>query len=198
MTTFSDDNMAVADVYAESLLAVADAKGTTEDVGAEFADLVAYVDRDESFASFLVSASVDEDARRGSLEKLFRGKMSDLLLNTLQVLNNRGRLHLIRQVARAVELRMEALHHQQEVLVETAMPLSDDLKTQIKQVVSERIGQEALLIEEVRPELIGGVVIHIGDLQIDGSVVSRLGRLRRRLKERATVEIHRAGQFVTE
>lgn len=190
MPTNNDELMVMADVYAEALLSAAREQGTEDEVAQEFADLVRYMDTDPSFARFMTSDTVDDDSRRASLEKLFRGRLSELLLNTLQVLNNRNRLEAVREVYRAVELRMEAKRHQQEVLVETAMPLTEDLRSLLKTRVSNYIGKEALLIEKVVPELIGGVVIHVQDVQIDASVSSRVRGLRQRFSQRAIHEIH--------
>lgn len=195
MSDKTNEMMALADVYAEALLAAADEKNAAEEVAVEFAELVGYIGGDSDFALFLAADTVDDDPRRESLEKLFRGRMSELLLNLLQVLNNRNRLHLIRQVQRCVELRMEKRHHQQEVLVETAMPLTDELRGLLKAGVGEYIGKEALLIEEVRPELIGGVVIHVDDVQIDGSVASRIRAMRQKMSLRALHEIHGGGGY---
>jgi F-type H+-transporting ATPase subunit delta len=186
----NDEIMALADVYAEALLTAAAEQGIEEQVATEFAELIAYVDKNSAFERFFIADYVDDDPRRISLEKLFRGRMSDLLLNLLQVLNNRGRLDLIREVYRGVELRMEAKNHQQEVRVETAMPLTDELRAMIKSRIGEYIGKEPLLIEQVVPELIGGVVIHVRDVQIDASVASQMQGLRQRFSERAVHEIH--------
>lgn len=189
MSGGNEEVMALADVYAESLLGAAAQRGQEDAVAAEFAELIAYMDREPDFDAFLTAESVDDDPRRVSLEKLFRGRMNDLLLNLLQVLNNRRRCGLIRTVQRCVVLRMEARHHQQEVVVQTAMPLSDELREVIRNQISERIGKKAILIEEVRPELLGGVVIRVGDLQIDGSVASHIRAMQSRLFDRATEEI---------
>lgn len=185
-----DEMRAVADVYAEALLRAADERGETEEVAAQFADLIAYMDANPDFDTFLTAASVDDDPRRASLQKLFRGKMHDLVLNLLLVMNDRFRSQLVRSVQRCVQLRMEARHHQQEVLVETAVPLTDGLRGILKEDLSRRIGREALLIEEVDPALIGGIVIHIEDEQIDGSVAMRIRTLHQKLIERAREEIH--------
>lgn len=190
MPVIRDEKLALADVYAESLIAVADEQGRTDTIAAEFADLIRYMDKNPEFATFLTADSIDDDARRESLEKMFRGKMDDLLLNLLQVLNRRRRLWLVRSIARAGQLRMQERRDQQEVIVESAIPLTDDLRQSIKDQMSRRIGREALLIERVNPELIGGVVIRVGDMQIDASVASRIAALRRKLRDRATLEIH--------
>jgi len=186
----TDQIMALADVYAEALLGAAAATRSEEEVFREFGEIVGYMDRDPAFALFLTADTVDDDPRRESLEKIFRGRINDLLLNLLQVLNNRGRLDLIREVYRCVELRMEARHDQQEVIVETAMPLSDNLRSLVKSRVGRHIGKEALLVERVAPDLIGGVVIRIKDLQIDGSIATRIRMLRERFSERAIHEIY--------
>ncbi|HOB75233.1 MAG TPA: ATP synthase F1 subunit delta [Phycisphaerae bacterium] len=195
---FDQETLGLADVYAESLLQVAAETGQVEAVAQEFGELIALMDRERDLELFLIADTVDADPRRASLEKIFRGRMSDPLLNTLQVLNNRGRLGLVRAVARCVQLRMEARRHQQEVTVRSAQPLTDSLREQIKRSVSEYIGKEALLIEEVAPELIGGLVLQIGDVQVDASVATRLQTLYRRLIERATAEVHEGQRYVVE
>jgi len=193
-----DESMALADIYAEALLAAAAERGEEEAVAREVADLMRLIEREIDLCRMLIADSVDDDPRRHSIERICRGRMSDLVVNLLQVLNNRGRLGLIRKVGRCVELRMEEKHHQQEVVVETAMPLSEEQKSAIHQVMSARIGQEAILIEQVRPELIGGVVIRYQDVQIDASVASGIGRTYRRLRERATEEIHSGRGYALE
>jgi F-type H+-transporting ATPase subunit delta len=190
MAENQEEMMAVADVYAAALLAVAEERGQADDIHAELADLVGYMGRQHEFGLFLTAESVDDDPRRASLERLFRGRMNDLLLNLLQVLNNRGRLPLLRSVHRCVALRLEEKHHQQEVIVETPMPLPDPLREAVRTHMSAWIKREAILIERVKPELLGGVVIHVGDIQIDGSVSSWLRTAQGRLFERATHEIH--------
>ena len=110
---FNEDLMTLAEVYGDALLEAADEKGQAEEVAAELADLIAFMDQEPDFAAFLSADSVDDDPRRATLEKLFRGRMNDLLLNALQVLNNRGRMGLLRAIARAVQLRMEQRHDQQ-------------------------------------------------------------------------------------
>lgn len=195
---FTEDALLLADVYASALLETAEERGEFESVAAELADLIAYMDRDSEFAQFMTADTVDDEPRRESLEKLFRGRMADLVLNMLQVLNNRRRMGLLRAVARCVQLRVEARHHQREVTVRTAAPLTAALREQVRRVVGEHIGREALLIEQVDPELIGGLVLQIGDVQVDASVDSKLRTLFRRLMERATAEIHRGELYLVE
>ena len=181
----------VADIYAHALIQTAQEQGRLEAVFEALGDLLSYMDKDRQFAGFLASDSVDSDPRALTLEKLFRGRMDDILLNFLLVLNRRDRMNLIRDIYRCCELRMEAWRHQQEVTVESATPLTDVLRKTLADQVSRYIGKEALLREQVRPELLGGVVIRVGDLRIDGSVVTKIATMRKKLSNRATMEVHR-------
>jgi len=52
------------------------------------------------------------------------------------------------------------------------------------------LGKSAILVEEVKPDLIGGIVIKVGDLRIDGSVKSRIEGVRAKLRERMSRELH--------
>jgi F-type H+-transporting ATPase subunit delta len=195
MPEYDEESLALASVYADALLEAAGERGEAEQVADELGDLVAYMDRDMSFDAFLRSAAVDDDPRRESLERLFRGRMNDVLLNCLQVMNNRWRLGLVRALQRCVQLRMEAKHNEQEVTVETAVPLTDRLRDDIKALIGSYIGKTVLLIEKVEPDLIGGMVLYINDIQIDASLTSAMKTLRQRLTDRATEEIHSGRGF---
>lgn len=190
----NDELMALADVFAEALLSAAKDQAEQEAIAGEFKDLMEAMNADAGLKGFLTSETIDDEARRAAIEK-FRGRMHDLLVNLLHVLNDRARTPLVPLIWRAVELRMEALRHQQEVRVESARPLTDELRAAIRERVGAYIGKEALLIEEVNPELIGGVIIRVDDRQIDASVASRLRTMRRRLDERSEQEIHAGRGF---
>src|SRR5204862_6969974 len=119
-TRMKDDVKAVADVYAAALLEAAREAGQQDEVVAEFADLIAYMDKNPDVDAFLTAASIKDDARHASLEKIFRGEMNDLLLNLLQVLNHRKRSRLLRAIQRQVHIHMIEQSDQQEVFVDTA------------------------------------------------------------------------------
>lgn len=190
--------MVIADLYAEALLEAARERGQEREVLADFEELVSYLDRDPDFEAFLTFSSVDDDPRRSSLEKLFRGQMNNLLLNLLQVLNNRRRGELVRPVLRCMQLRVEARHDQQEIRVQTAVPLWHEMKTAIRAVVGGWMGKTAIISEEVRPEIIGGMVIYVGDVCVDSSVAARIETMRQKLQDRIRNEMHRSADYIVQ
>ena len=197
MAELKEETMVVADLYAGAVLDAAEDAQQQRELAAQLEDLVAYVGRDRSFAQFLSAATVDPEARRASLERLFRGRMDDLLVNLLQVMNRRRRLDLVRMVSRCVQLRLEEQRQQQEVTVQTAVPLWHELRTAIERIVGTWVGKTAILVEEVRPELIGGLVVRVKDKLIDGSLRRRLQELRAKLRDRTGRALHEADRYVT-
>ncbi|NLX12353.1 MAG: F0F1 ATP synthase subunit delta [Phycisphaerales bacterium] len=190
MASGNEQNKALVKVYAEGFLSAVEDQGCLEDAVAAFDDLVDYLKKDQTFANFLMSSAIDIHQRRVTLETLFRSRLNDALLNLLQVMNIRRRLTLILQVHRRVMLRMEERKGQQEVTVQTPTPLSDTLRSLIKHKVSAWLGKEAVIIEEIRPEIIGGLILQTGDLRIDGSLAAWFQRLRKQMKSRIGHAIH--------
>ncbi len=190
MASGNDRKTALAKIYAEGFLSAVEEQGNLDEAVAAFDDLIGYMHKDQAFASFLVSSAVDIHQRRATLETIFRGRLNDALLNLLQVMNDRRRLSLVPWVHRHVVLWMEGRKGQQEVTVQTPTRLSEGLRSLIQRKVSAWLGKEAVIIEEVRPELIGGLILRTGDLRIDGSLVARIHRLRQRMKMRIGHAIH--------
>jgi F-type H+-transporting ATPase subunit delta len=56
-------------------------------------------------------------------------------------------------------------------------------------VVSELTGRQAVLVEEVDPSVLGGLIVQVGDRQFDGSLRTKLARMREHVIERGRREI---------
>ncbi len=181
--------ISIAEAYAQALLQAASGQGRPDDVRQEFGDLLEYMDRDGDFAAFLTSETVDVDARRATLERIFRGRMDDLLLNALLVLNDKRRLHIVRQVHGRYEVLLRRWRGQREVLVISAIPLDLHLRERLERALTGYTGQQVVLVEQVDSGILGGVILQIGDQRIDASVLRDLQRRRERIRQRAGEEI---------
>jgi F-type H+-transporting ATPase subunit delta len=193
-----DSAQAIGDVYARALLDAANERSQTDEIAEQFADLAAYMDRDPEFAGFMTALTIDDDVRRASLDKLFRGKMNDLLLNTLQVLNDRGRPDIVRAVHERFRILLQEQRGQVEATVRTAVPLSGELRETIRRFLGERLRREVILTVHVDPALLGGLIVQVGDRRLDASLAQQLQKLHKQLLERAGAEIHSGRRFFAE
>lgn len=182
---------ALARIYAEALLAITGPAGSSATLLAELEELTSFLDAHPDLAQVLESPLVESGARVRLLETLFRGRASDLLVDTLQVMARRGRLPLVADLARAFRTAHREREGILELEVTTAVPISAELRERMIEGASARFGKRIELRELVDPALIGGLVARAGDLKLDGSVRSDLARAGQRLRQRGSEEIHR-------
>jgi F-type H+-transporting ATPase subunit delta len=128
---------------------------------------------------------------------MFAGRLSELLLNTLHVLNNKGRLEIVAEVQR----RYHELTLEQQAIVEVqvtaAKPLSEAMRTRLQQLMESRTGSAVRLSERIDPRILGGLIVRVGDEQVDASVARQLRRFQQALVEQAEQRIY-AGENLFE
>ena len=198
MATPSDQELALARVYSAAILELAEAKGEADSLLAELLDLSAYLAKDPEFDAFFRSPMLDPEAREKSIERIFRGKASDLLVDSLQVLNRKGRLDLFRSIAETYRLSHQGLRGRAEVRVTTAVPLNKKLRARIKGLADAYTGKDAVLVETLDESILGGMIVRIGDQKLDGSITARLRKLGESLVERASRQLYGGASYVTE
>lgn len=197
MRKISDKEIALANVYADAMLTLAESQGAADPLLEELRDLAGLLDKDAELETFFSSPMIDSAVRGRSLEKVFRGRASDLFVDAIQVLNRKGRLGMFRAIAEAYRNAHETLRGRVEVHVTTAVPLSETLRASLVNTARAHTGKEPTLIEKVDQSLIGGLVVRIGDTKLDMSVARRIDRLGQMLSERASQEVHGERSYVT-
>ena len=190
MAKVDDKQIGVARVYSQSILGLAESQGQADDLLTELGEMVVFMERDEDFARFMESPLVDAGERETSLETMFRGQASDLLVDTLQILNRKGRLAILPTIYELYRQAHETLRGRVEVHIKTAVPMTDGLRDRLTETLNKVTGQEADLVEEVDENLLGGIVVRLGDRKYDGSVRYRINTLGQILHERGRQAIH--------
>lgn len=178
----------VAQVYAKGLLAAAGA--SADAVVAEFAEFVTQVlDRVPSVERVLGSTIVPMDEKLRVLERSAKGRTSGVFYNFLRVLAEHERLDLLR----AIQYEVRELHDRQRgrvrVQVQTAAPLDEAGARSLADGLRKSLGAEPILERSVDAELLGGLVLRIGDMVYDGSIASQLARVRQQMIHRSVHEI---------
>ncbi len=192
MASVDDRDLAAGRLYGRAILHLAEEQGQSESLLEELAGLVAYLDGNPEFERFLASPLVDEEERGASLERIFRGHASDLLLDSLLVINRKGRLGLLQAIAEGYRLEYRELHGLVDVRVRTAVPLSEPLRARLREALTHFTGKQPFLIERVDPALIAGLVVEVDGQKLDTSVASRLRDFGAALERRASQEIYRS------
>jgi F-type H+-transporting ATPase subunit delta len=189
-TVFDDALRRVAGVYAEALLGAAAKRQQAEEVYEEFQALVGDLFRREpQLEAFLASRAVGRDRKAEVLRQAFEGRCSEVFANFLYVLNDHDRLDALRAVAAAYRDLYEVRTGRLRVQVRSAVPLPDDQQDRLRQELREAFHKEPILETRVDPDLLGGLVVRVGDWLYDASVRTRLETIRNQLIERSSYEI---------
>lgn len=196
MATASDSEMHIGKVYGQALMDLASATGDQELLWQELAEFCGYLDMNTDFDRYLSSPMVDAGARAAALERIFRGRASDLFVNAVQVINEKGRLGSMRSIVEAYRQMLEESKDRIFVQVRTAVPLTQELRTLLISKLGGVAGREVDLEEQVEPGVMGGLIVKIRDQKYDNSVARRIRTLSDRLAERAIVESRVSERFV--
>jgi len=164
--------------------------GQADGMRQELADVAGLLDGQPEFEAFLSNPTIGSEVRQRMIEKVFRGRFSDVLVDSLQVLNRKDRLGLIRSIVNAYRLLHDELMKRIEVHVRTAVPLNEVLRAKLRAKLAAKTGKQAELVEVVDETLIGGMIVQIHDEKYDNSVLRKLLTIGRNLLDRASREIY--------
>ena len=168
--------------YAESILDLANEKQQAEAIGLELDQLRQIVDENASFREVLSNPSISAEERQGLLDRVFgSGALSPLVHNTLGVLNRKNRLGLVSEIARGYADLLEEQQGKVEVDLTVAHKLDSDQLERARKRVSEVLKRDAVVHQYVDENIIGGVIVRVGDKLIDASVRHQLAAMREQL-----------------
>jgi F-type H+-transporting ATPase subunit delta len=190
LPTYDTGAWRTATVYAEALVATAEKSGATDAVIQEFDSFVDDVlEKLPKLESVLTSGFVDEETKQAMLQKAFANRASPMFLSFLHVLVRHSRLDMLRLIHLTAHEEYDRVKNRMRVLVSTAEPLDAASEQAITQEIEHRLHLQPILDKQVRPELIGGMVLRIGDRVYDGSIATQLQRLREQMVTRSINEI---------
>ncbi|QDT74015.1 ATP synthase F1 subunit delta [Lacipirellula limnantheis] len=191
-TVFDVDAERLAGVYASAGLDAAGGIGEQEQVVNELEAIVGEVlSLDSRLQQILASVLIAAEEKVSMLDRLFQGKVSTTTLNLLKVMARHKRLSLLRDVAKVSRKLWQARSGRIPVELETANPLDATLEKEILVAFGDVLGADPIVTQRVNPDLIAGFVIRVGDRVYDGSVRTRLERMRLNMIERAVDAIQR-------
>jgi F-type H+-transporting ATPase subunit delta len=172
----------LARVYAEALLALAEQGNAADAVGTELSAVAAdVVGKNPEVAAFLASPAVTAKNKLPILGAAFGDAASELFQKFLHVLTENNRLGLLRDVSAAYQAIRDRQAGRVRVLVRSAAPLSDSQQADLRKTLADRLDKQPILTVRVEPELLGGLVVQVGDRVYDSSVRTRLESLKNTL-----------------
>ncbi|MGI9518017.1 MAG: ATP synthase F1 subunit delta [Pirellulaceae bacterium] len=198
-TVFDTDKQYLGDVYAKALLGLAQKSDNVEQVIDEVESFAVVLDALPALRATLESPRVSFAEKEKIIDKAIGGKGSKAFVNFIKVLCRNGRadcLSAVRESAR--HMHDEAIGRVRATMT-TAVAVDQHVQDKVARRLSQVLGKTVAVRSTVDPDIIGGLVVRIGDTVYDDSVTNQLKRIRVAAIGRANQEIRQAlERFVTD
>lgn len=177
-------------VYAKALLGAAEKAGQARQVLEELDSLVTDVlNQLPQLDAAFISPRLAPEEKSALIDKAFGGRMSVTLQHFLKVVAKHERLDCLRAILRAAKKLYNEMSGRVEVRLETAAPISNPMRERIVARLTQLLGREVVLTSEVNEELLGGLVVRVGDTVYDGSLAARLKQMQEVTLQRTTQQL---------
>ena len=176
-------NRTVATRYARALLDAAETADVLDGVAESFASVMELVDRKPELLRFLSGPHVSEEKKRDLLDTVFGDRIEATLSHFFRLVVEKQRMESLHEIYAEFQQQVEVRKGLRRALVTTAVPLPEDLESELATRLSALTGAKVVLRKKVDPGVVGGVCVRMGDEVIDGTLRTNLARLRARLSQ---------------
>jgi len=174
----------VAQVYARALFEVGKEHDRLDEIRDELDQFVAALNEHRQMAVFFFSPYFSTAEKKDALNRAIEGA-DPLFMNFLEALVERQRMPVIFRMRSEFERLWDEENKLLPVQITSAVALDEATVQGIGDRISERTGQKVELSSRVDPELIGGIVLRVGNVILDASIRNRLNQLRRTVAQAA-------------
>jgi F-type H+-transporting ATPase subunit delta len=170
----------IATVYARSLFEVAKEGGKLDEIREEVDEIADAVSADHELQVFFFSPYFATEEKKEGLRK-FLTDADPILLNFLDLLIDNHRMPALFRVRSILDSLWEQENDLLPVSVTSAVDLDEETVRHIGDRIGEQTGRKVQLSSTVDPDLLGGIVVRVGNSIIDASIRNRLEQLRKQV-----------------
>jgi len=174
----------VARVYAEALFEVGRDKGKLDALQQQLGQFADEVDRNRELQVFFFSPYLSTTEKQEGIERAISGAEPELT-NFLELLVDKHRMTEVFRIRREFDELWKHENRRLDVTVTSAVELDRAVVEKIGQEVERQTGEKVDLSSRVDGEILGGIVLQVGNMVLDASIRSRLEKLRKSVAQAA-------------
>ena len=173
----------VASRYAEALFQVGEDSKSTEKLYNELKAVVDIININKEFANILKSPIVSKEDKKSLITNVFGAQLDKEMLNFMKILADKDRLSLISDIEESFKTLLNDKNNILEGVAITAVPMKDDELEGLQVKLSAKYNKTVILKNEVDKSVLGGVLVRLGNEEIDGTVKNRLDKMKEQLSQ---------------
>ncbi len=172
----------VAEVYARALFEVAQQQGVLDEVHDELRQFADALNANRDLSVFLFSPYFSTEEKKDALGRAVVGAQP-AFMNFLEALIERHRMPVIFRIASRFDELWDEERRLLPVQITSAVKLDEDTVRQIGDRIGKQTGRTVELSSTVDPEILGGIVLRVGNFILDASIRNRLEQLRKQVAQ---------------
>jgi F-type H+-transporting ATPase subunit delta len=172
----------IAEVYARSLFEVAKEDGVIDETRDQLGQFAQALNDNRNMAVFFFSPYFSTEEKKDGLKHAVTGA-EPIFMNFLEALLERHRMPAIFRIRTRYDELWDAEHKLLPVQVTSAVKLDDKTVRSIGKRIGEQTGLEVELSSQVDPDILGGIVLRVGNFILDASIRNRLEKLRKQVAQ---------------
>jgi ATP synthase F1 delta subunit len=174
----------IAQVYSRALFEVAKEQDKLDDLRAQLGEFADAVDANRDLAVFFFSPYFSTQEKQEGLRRVLEGA-DEALMNFLDVLLENHRMPVIFRIRRQYDELWRQENKLLPVDITSAIELDEDTVKHIGDTIGEQTGKRVELSSRVDPDILGGIILRVGNSILDASIRNRLNRLRKHVARAA-------------
>jgi F-type H+-transporting ATPase subunit delta len=173
-----------ARVYAEALFEVGRDKGKLDALRQQLGQFADAVDRNHDLQVFFFSPYLSSAEKVEGIRRAISGAEPELI-NFLGLLVDKHRMTEVFRIRRELDELWKHENRRIDVTVTSAVELDPSVVEKIGQEVERQTGEKVDLSSRVDGEILGGIVLQVGNMVLDASIRNRLEKLRKSVAQAA-------------
>jgi F-type H+-transporting ATPase subunit delta len=172
----------IAEVYARALFEVAEEHDLLDEIHDELGQFADALNDNRELAVFFFSPYFSTDEKKEALQRIIDGG-DPQFMNFLEALVERHRMPAIFRIRARYEQMWDEVKKLLPVEVTSAVELDDSVVKSIGERIGEQTGNEIELTTVVDPDVLGGIVLRVGNFVLDASIRNSLEQLRKQVAQ---------------
>jgi len=169
--------------YAKALLSLGREDGQYEDYGRNLQEFGQFCSANREFFQVVSSQIFSVEERKKILDLVLeKSPFSDTLKNFLRLLLDKNRIGALEEIADYYSRLTDEISNVTRAEVITARALKNEHMDKLQQALTKLTSKKVKMDVKEDESLIGGLIVRIGDLVLDGSVMAQLKGLKESLR----------------
>lgn len=165
--------------YAKSLMMLAIEQKMLEETYRDMQMLSDICQQNHDFVVVLKSPIIKSDKKIAIIQAIVKGKLSPIVDGFIKIIATHRREGYLVEIAHSFVAQYKEYNKVSIAEITSASKLDDAQRKKIADAVKKVVGQEVELVEKINADIIGGLIVRVGDRQFDGSISRKLKELKK-------------------